>query len=33
MQIDNIKDVLGRIMTINKNLTEESLRNLLTAAN
>ena len=33
MQIDNIKDVLGRIMTINKNLTEDSLRNLLTAAN
>ena len=33
MEIDNIKDVLGRIMTINKNLNETTLRNLLSAAN
>ncbi len=32
MTIDTIKDVLGRIISINKNLTAESLRNLLTAS-
>ena len=32
MTIDTIKDVLGRILSINKNLTEETLRNLLTAS-
>ncbi len=32
MTIDTIKDVLGRIISINKNLTEESLRNLLVAS-
>ena len=31
MTIDTIKDVLGRIISINKNLTEDSLRNLLVA--
>ena len=32
MTIDTIKDVLGRIISINKNLTEESLKNLLVAS-
>ncbi len=32
MTIDTIKDVLGRIISINKNLTEDSLRNLLVAS-
>jgi hypothetical protein len=32
MTIDTIKDVLGRIISINKNLTAESLHNLLTAS-
>jgi hypothetical protein len=32
MTTDTIKDVLGRIISINKNLTEESLRNLLVAS-
>jgi hypothetical protein len=32
MTTETIKDVLGRILTINKNLTEESLRNLLVAS-
>lgn len=32
MTTDTIKDVLGRIISINKNLTEGSLRNLLVAS-
>lgn len=32
MTIDTIRDVLGRIIAINKNLTEESLKNLLIAS-
>jgi hypothetical protein len=32
MTTDTIKDVLSRIISINKNLTEESLRNLLVAS-
>ena len=32
MTTDTIKDVLGRIISINKNLTEDSLRNLLAAS-
>lgn len=32
MTTDTIKDVLGRIISINKNLTEASLRNLLVAS-
>lgn len=32
MTIETIKDVLGRILAINKNLTEESLRTLLDAS-